>query len=256
MTEDRPYLYAKIVEELREKIESGELEPGDQLPSRPEIQRLYGVSNSVALKVSQILVSEGLAEARAGSGTYVRARPKRRTLVRNFTLRLTDSGSSAVFDLPEQGHQVLLRTTSRPDVAPGPVRERLRMDPAGEEPDVIRTESLFEVDGVPSEKTVSWELLAITGGTPVMIPGKSENLLGIADRFRSIGVIIAGCVDQVDARIAIAEEVEALRVPPGSVVHVLTRTHYDLDGRPVETAESVLSAERYTLTYGEALPTS
>ncbi|MBO3751501.1 GntR family transcriptional regulator [Streptosporangiaceae bacterium NEAU-GS5] len=256
MTEDRP-LYLRIVEALRQKILSGELAPGARLPSRPELMREYGVSDSVAVRVAQILVSEGLAEARSGSGTYVRAKPKQRLTTRSFTLRLTvpfGTGSPYRQDMERQDMRGTWSYRTVTAVAPPEVRERLRLGEEGDAEDVVRTDYVFEANGEPSELSTSWEPLALTEGTPVALPEDGPHV-GVMDRMHSIGVRIIGSTEEVRARLGAAEECAALRVPPGSIVFAIRRMYYGRvppEGRErvVEMADIVLSAERYVLLYG------
>ncbi|TQS40906.1 TetR/AcrR family transcriptional regulator C-terminal domain-containing protein [Cryptosporangium phraense] len=65
---------ARITEELRRRIESGELAPGDRLPSTRQITREWGVAMATATKVLTALRQAGLADAVPGVGTVVRAR--------------------------------------------------------------------------------------------------------------------------------------------------------------------------------------
>ncbi|WP_319518875.1 FadR/GntR family transcriptional regulator [uncultured Martelella sp.] len=59
-----------IAEGLRSDIESGRFKPGDRLPSESELTRLHGVSRTVVREAISLLRSEGLAEARKGSGVF------------------------------------------------------------------------------------------------------------------------------------------------------------------------------------------
>lgn len=68
--------YRRIANELRERIESGELAPGDALPSEAAIVRTYGVSRSTARQALADLVGAGLAESQHGKGRFVRGRPE------------------------------------------------------------------------------------------------------------------------------------------------------------------------------------
>jgi DNA-binding transcriptional regulator YhcF (GntR family) len=66
--------FARIVADLRERIESGELAPGDRVPSTREITRRWGVAMATATKALGVLRQEGLVRAVRGSGTVVEAR--------------------------------------------------------------------------------------------------------------------------------------------------------------------------------------
>ena len=68
--------YARIVAELRQRIEAGELAPGARVPSTREITRHWGVAMATATKVLGVLRQEGLVRAVPGSGTVVEARPR------------------------------------------------------------------------------------------------------------------------------------------------------------------------------------
>lgn len=247
--QDERRLYQRIADELRAKIHSGELGPGDRLPSIPEMVSIYGVSDGVGRRVIRALVTDGLADARPGSGTYVRLRPEPRRLVRSFTLRLESTGSPFVADMQRQGRRAAWSYDSRTAIAPPDIRERLALGEGTRSEDVVRTDYVFTTDDEPSELSTSWEPLAITRGTPVVLP-EDGPAVGVMDRMRIIGVQIDGCSEDVGARVVNEEECAKLKVPPGSIVFQIVRTYFAQD-RPVETADIVLSAERYRLLYGE-----
>ncbi|MFE7314338.1 TetR/AcrR family transcriptional regulator C-terminal domain-containing protein [Streptomyces sp. NPDC057555] len=68
--------YRRIVAELRQRIETGELAPGDRVPSTREIIRQWGVAMATATKVLTELRREGLVRAVPGVGTVVEARDR------------------------------------------------------------------------------------------------------------------------------------------------------------------------------------
>jgi len=72
-------VYARIVEDIRRRIGSGELRPGDPVPSARQLMREWGVANATATKALAALRQEGLVVARPGVGTRVAApaRPAR-----------------------------------------------------------------------------------------------------------------------------------------------------------------------------------
>ena len=73
-------VYLRVLEDLRMRIREGVLEPGARVPSRNAIIARYGVGETAAKHALQVLVTEGLIEARAGSGSYVRKTPPARHL--------------------------------------------------------------------------------------------------------------------------------------------------------------------------------
>ena len=74
--------YLRIAADLRWQISEGELMPGAKLPSEAQLMERHGVSNTIVKAVRQILVSEGLVEARRGSGVRGVAGDRDRVLVR------------------------------------------------------------------------------------------------------------------------------------------------------------------------------
>ena len=68
-------VYLRVLEDLRDQIRGGTLAPGARVPSRNGIIARYGVGETAAKHALQVLAAEGLIEARAGSGSYVRRLP-------------------------------------------------------------------------------------------------------------------------------------------------------------------------------------
>ncbi|MFI5954157.1 TetR/AcrR family transcriptional regulator C-terminal domain-containing protein [Cryptosporangium sp. NPDC051539] len=66
---------ARIIGELRRRIESGDLRPGDRLPSTRQITSQWGVAMATATKVLTALRHAGLVDAVPGVGTVVRPGP-------------------------------------------------------------------------------------------------------------------------------------------------------------------------------------
>lgn len=73
-----PHLhYRRIAADLREKIERGELQAGELLPSEAALTAQYGVSRWTARQALVELQGAGLVEAVHGKGRFVRERPER-----------------------------------------------------------------------------------------------------------------------------------------------------------------------------------
>jgi len=67
--------YLQIVRQVRQALRMGVLDVGDQLPSVREVVAAVAVNPNTVLKAYRDLEREGLVEARAGHGTFVRSRP-------------------------------------------------------------------------------------------------------------------------------------------------------------------------------------
>ena len=65
----------RMLEMIRESVLSGDLKPGDQLPSEPEMIRQYHVSRGTIREAIVSLVHEGMLYRIQGKGTFVAERP-------------------------------------------------------------------------------------------------------------------------------------------------------------------------------------
>jgi DNA-binding GntR family transcriptional regulator len=63
--------YQRIANDIREKINSGELRPGDRLPSISQLQKQYGVSAQPVKSALLVLQTAGLVEGHQGRGVFV-----------------------------------------------------------------------------------------------------------------------------------------------------------------------------------------
>lgn len=68
-------LYYQLAELIRERVRSGALRPGDQLPSERELGEQAGISRMTARQALGSLLREGVLVVRHGVGTFV-AEPK------------------------------------------------------------------------------------------------------------------------------------------------------------------------------------
>lgn len=75
--EQPPYLQLAAI--LRDRIESGELAPGQMVPSIVTLAQEYGIAKTTVRKAMALLRDEGLVRMRPAWGTFVTApeeRPK------------------------------------------------------------------------------------------------------------------------------------------------------------------------------------
>ncbi|MFI6346480.1 GntR family transcriptional regulator [Streptomyces sp. NPDC050560] len=237
--------YLRVAGDLRKKIVDGSLPPHTRLPSQARIREQYGVSDTVALEARKVLMAEGLVEGRSGSGTYVRERPVPRRIARSgyrpasgATPFRQEQAESAVRGTWESKSE---RTEAGPLVAG-------RLHIAEGDP-VMCTRYVFRETTDAMMISTSWEPLAVTGRTPVMLPEEGPlGGMGVVERMAAIDVVVDNMTEDVGARPGLAEELLTLGGVPGHVVIDIRRTYY-ASGRPVETADVVIPADRYRLSY-------
>jgi DNA-binding transcriptional regulator YhcF (GntR family) len=67
----------QIANQLRAAILTRKLQPGEKLPSQPELASRYGVARETVKAALRILATDRLIVSRQGSGTFVRAQTER-----------------------------------------------------------------------------------------------------------------------------------------------------------------------------------
>jgi GntR family transcriptional regulator len=256
MTRSTDPVYLRVLEDLRMRIREGVLEPGARVPSRNAIIARYGVGETAAKHALQVLAAEGLIEARAGSGSYVRKLPAARYLHHD---RLHFPGSPFGIDesgTPAEGSLIAGRPSSayvgwehhtEHIATPASVARRLGAATPAEL--VTATRYLMTADGQPVQLATSYEPAGLTEGTPVAMPEQGPHAgRGVIARMRVIGIEVDQVLEELSVRTCLLSEAAALALPAGSPVLVIERTHF-AGGQPVETADIVISADRYRIRY-------
>ncbi|WP_030152757.1 GntR family transcriptional regulator [Streptomyces sp. NRRL S-244] len=245
MPEQPPYL--RIADVLRQRIAEHEWTAGDRLPSRAQIAEECGVGENVVRRAQELLISQGVLEGRAGSGTYV-AEPRQRVRVVRSSAREQPGGSPFRADMQALGKQGNWESRTEAKVpAPAEIAARLGI---AEGDLCVRTVYEFLADGRPVQLSTSWEPYELTGGTLVVLPeGGPHAGIGVVNRMAEIGVTVSHAVEQPEPRNATAEEASLLGIQKSSVVTHIRRTYYSDQGQPVETADVVIPAALCEIVY-------
>ncbi|MER7459500.1 GntR family transcriptional regulator [Micromonospora sp. NPDC126480] len=69
--------FRRIVDEISEKIRTGEMKPGDKLPSTSQLADMYNVSTGTVYRALSLLHDRQLIIGQSGRGTYVAEQPGR-----------------------------------------------------------------------------------------------------------------------------------------------------------------------------------
>ncbi|OEV10511.1 GntR family transcriptional regulator [Streptomyces nanshensis] len=244
MPEQPPYL--RIADLLRQRIVDGEWSPGERLPSRARLASEYDVGDNVVRRAQEMLISQGLLEGRAGSGTYV-AEPRQRVRMVRSLSRERREGSPFRADMAALGKTATWDSRTEAKVPASPeIAARLGLE-VGDL--CVRTSYEFMADRKPVQLSTSWEPYSLTGGTIVVLPeGGPFAGRGVVERMAEIGVQISHAVEQPEPGGATAEEAQLLGVQRGSFVTRIQRTYY-ADGRPIETADIVIPAAFSEIVY-------
>ncbi len=249
-------VYLRVLEDLREQIHGGALPPGARVPSRNGIIARYGVGETAAKHALQVLATEGLIEARAGSGSYVRKVPAACHLEHD---RLHFPGSPFGLEDPRRAadggtHSPRLSWEHQSErVAAPPHVARLLglplLGPGRGDAQVIRTRYLLSADGTPVQMATSYEPAELTAHTPIALPEQGPFAgRGVIERMKVIGVHVDQVVEDISVRPSLSAEAVALEIPAGAPVLLVERAHR-AGRRVVEVGEVVIAADRFRLRY-------
>jgi DNA-binding GntR family transcriptional regulator len=252
MTTTTDPVYLRVLEDLRSRIQDGVLGPGARVPSRNAIIARYGVGETAAKHALQVLATEGLIEARAGSGSYVREVPAACHLDHD---RLHSPGSPFGLGDPAQpaaggpptARRLAWECQSELTAPPVHIARRLGLDLAADL--VMSTRYLLSADGAAIQLAASYEPERLTGQTAVAQPEQGALAgRGVVERMASIGIMVDQVTEEVSVRPSLRAEATALGIPAGAPVLLVERLH--LAGElAVEAGEVVIAAERFRLRY-------
>lgn len=244
-TRKRGMGYEAIADVLRSRIISGELPPGEKVPSENVLMEEYGVGRDTAYRALQVLRDEGLTVSRRGAPTRVRRfHPIRRPANRRLSSEVWGGGAS-MWDLDVRDERPEVR-----DLEVEEVDASVRIAAAlgvrrGER--VVRRSRRYFLDDAPVMTAVSYLPASVAAGT--QIAERDTGAGGIYARLRDLGHAPKGFTEEIRVRMPTKEEKADLRLQRGTPVILLVRTAVDADGRVVEVNEMVLDSSAYVLDY-------
>lgn len=224
-------MYFQIQTQLLKMIQNGRLRPGDSLPSEEELSRICGVSRMTSRQALQALKNQGLVSRHKGQGSFV-SQPrveKDITHLSGFTAEMQALGlrassrvlSTATLQAPaEIAEQLGIAVNA-------PVFRLLRLRLADDLPVAI------EEIHLPQERFPGIEMFDFA---------RFSLYQTLRERF---DVRVSRADEILEARSATRREAELLDVNVRASLLAITRTLWNTDGTPVETAHSVYRGDRY-----------
>jgi GntR family transcriptional regulator len=239
-------MYRQIAEDLRQKIESGDLTGGSPLPSQNELQDQYDASRNTIRDAVKWLITRGLVETRPGAGTFVVAK------IDPYVTVLTGAA-----DAPSGGGDIYLNgvtavrrraTASDPRVevqqAAEVVAEELQIA-AGST--VISRHQQRYIDDMPFSLQISfYPMSLVEQGAVKLIQPPSIPQGAVAYLSEELGLDQVGYCDKLTVRAPDATEAAFFKLPDdGSVaVFEVRRAAFDQHGQPFRLTISVYPADR------------
>jgi GntR family transcriptional regulator len=248
-------LWRQIAEDLRQKIESGELGAGGEpLPTELELQAEYQASRNTIRDAIKWLVSRNLVYTRSGQGTFVTQK------IEPFVTKLIRPGEEHKDESAGYATEVLNRSR-QPSFSPPRVEIQLAAGLPAEElrlptdATVISRHQHRLIDGLPySRQTTFYPMALVDRGAGKLI--RAEDISGGAVRYLEevLGVKEAGYRDLVTVRVPDAEEVAFFGLPDDGRIAVFQfiRTGYDDSRQPLRVTVTTYPADRnqFVLTSG------
>jgi GntR family transcriptional regulator len=223
--------YKRIQYLLQRRIEAGELQPGDAVPSERELARIHEVSLMTARHALAEMEREGLVDRRRGAGTFVALPKIHFNRLASFTEQMASRGlparsrilcASVVENEPEAAARLALPAHSRLVKV-----ERLRQ--SGEQPFAL--ESCY----LPADE---FEGL-------VSLPLERRSLFGTLER--EYGIELAYADEEVDATAASAHIAELLAIHSGAPVLRIRQVIFSTQGKASLYVIGFYRSDRHTL---------
>jgi GntR family transcriptional regulator len=251
---DARNLQTRIADDLRAQIETGQLKPGQRLPTIDELAERYLCSLAPVRSALDLLKQQGLAVTRQGLGAFVRERPKAR---RHGMSRYSRSGWQ------DRGTLILTGEAESQDLkarqlmryigevpAPLPVAEHLGI-PAGTPVHARKRTTI--IDGRPNQLADSYYPAEIAEAAPRLKDEETGPGGGFA-RLEEAGFHLAEIEEEIAIRMPTSPESVSLKLPEGTPVAELIRTTYDDKNQPVEVMLAVIAGDMVTFNYRFPIP--
>lgn len=211
----RTIRYQEIADDLRRSIESGEMEPGDVLPSEASLGAVHDASRVTIRKALEVLRSEGLVESRQGFGWMVTADPVPQSLdtLVSIERQLARSG---------RAHERRILDFRFVD-APRGIRDVLGRR-------VLEVRRVALVDGKPFGRVTVWCREDLGAGL-------SRDAVARSSFYELLPEPAIEASQTIGAEIIATDDAALLGVPEGSAVLVVRRTTLGEGGHPILMAE-------------------
>jgi GntR family transcriptional regulator len=236
----------QIAANLRALILSGDLRPGDKVPSTGDLMLQYSVTNQTVQRALAILKGEGFVKGEKGRGVFVTAHQPIVVRASHYPLpAAADEPYPWITDHARRGRtgSVELRSVGeRP--APRQVAAAFGLEIGAP---VVTRHQLLMLDGEPAELVWSFYPVDVARGTRLAENRKIRG--GTPAVLAELGWPLRHAVDQVGTRLATVEEFAALKLPEDMPVLRQFRVVYTVGNRPIEATVMIKAGQQYEVQY-------
>jgi GntR family transcriptional regulator len=250
-------MWRRIAEDLRQKIESGELgADGAVLPSELELRDQYDASRNTVRDAVKWLVTRGLVVTRPGQGTFVRKRIDPFVTQLHADIEAVPGGESAAYE-SEVTAGSRTAETSRPRVeiqqASAKVVAELRLET--ETTVVSRHQERF-IDGTPwSLQTSFYPIRLVEQGAALLIRAEDISPGAVVYIEGATQIKRAGRRDRLTVRAPDRRETDFFGLPDDGRVAMfeMIQTVYDKSTEPFAITITTYPADRnqFVMTTGK-----
>lgn len=240
-------MYQQIAEELRRQIDSGELEPGQQLPTEFELRETHDASRNTVRDAIKRLASLGLVETRPGQGTFVT------TKIDPFVTVLTpepETGfgggeGAAYLSQVARDRRTPSVSSLKVEMQAAPPEIALHLGLARGSQVVLRHEERF-IDGVRwSLQTSYYPLSFVTEGNASRLLMAQDIEEGTVRYLEDVmGLRQTSYRDWITARPPNAGEQTFFDIAHDGTIFEIFRTAFDRTGTPMRVTVTVFPADR------------
>jgi GntR family transcriptional regulator len=239
-------LYRQIADDLRNKIESGELAQGSQLATEGELKEQYGASRNTVRDAIKWLTTLGLVETRPGQGTFVIEKPT--PFVATLTGDPAIGGGEETVYLAEVAASGRRPTSSQPRVEiQRATREVARALRLGDEDQVVSRHQQRFLDDTPwSLQTTFYPMSLVEAGATRLIRPTNRAEGALAYLARECDIKQVGYRDTISVRPPDENEAWFFKLPPDGRVSVfeIHRLGFDEKGDRIRLTINVYPADR------------
>jgi GntR family transcriptional regulator len=240
-------IYRQIAEDLRLKIESGELGHGDQLPTELELRQRYDASRNTVREAVKWLITRGLIQTRPGQGTFVAEKidPYVTSLTVDPATGRDDEGPVYLAEAMATPRKPIL-SDPRVEIqqASGVIASELGL--AERSTVVSRSQRRYIGEAPWSLQTSFYPMTLVERGALKLIQAINIEEGTVAYLATELGLRQAGYRDKIMVRAPDAIDAAFFVMPDDGHVAVfeVLRTAFDDQGRPFRVTVSVYPADR------------
>ncbi|MGW8527014.1 GntR family transcriptional regulator [Nocardiopsis sp. NPDC055824] len=241
-------MYLQLAERLRTRITSGELQPGELMPTEREVAQEANVSRATAAKALEVLEQEGLlttGHSRAGRRVRrIQIMPVHASRTESLERRRAAGVDAWVADAKENGREPGQTIDVGLVSADETIASKLGLDP-GET--VVARRRMRTLDGEPSNMADTFYPMSVAQAVPgIMSPADVQP--GVIALMAEHGYELTHFVDELRWRPPTPDEAHLLRIGQGTAVLIQWRTGY-IDNEAVHLTRTIWPGDSIALIF-------